>query len=553
MSNFVQKSLELVPGFTLSPKETPPIDAVQPVQLLSGKSINIQSKQLPAASALTNYNTWRYNGSGQYTNVIVNGGQAQVKLDRGSGTGACNGIPYIRMHVKNSDMSTAAQYVPTPLMVQNIQLLTPDGTPIQNHDGSALWTNICQTYDDDSWRNIHKIVDSSVTYEQGVPLEPNSVTIFFIPLVGSILGAADFFLPAVDGDMIMNIYFWPATSTLISGPSCTLDFLSLDVPQEQLDPEELTRQRDMRLTRELCYFYPYERIQRIQQNWNAGGQYPIPLNSIKGDVTFLRFYLRNSPTGSVTKEDLYHYNPIKSFQIQDSAGNPISGAQFIDDRYNRHIQVPDWTLGSLTEDRSVYMFSWAAAKQGTMAFLLNGQKYGAYPFTTNETLILNMAEAGTNEHLFIVYETQAIVSGGTYVLAWSTPDQGTQYTEEIAYNASPATVKAALEALVNFQGTVTVTGSYTAGFDLEMTGTYGNTPLYDQGYQLAVISQTRTTVGGVTGWTTLGVPAAMHAGRTSSGAYGISNGASYTLDIHAYTLSYLKQKRDRSLEVFHSG
>ena len=551
MSDFLQKQAELVPGFTFTPSSTGPEDPFSNIEFLNGKRINVQARQVPVSTALTNYNTWRYSMSGQYSNLLQNGGQGQIKIDRGSGTGKCDGVPYIRLHITNTSSSVPIQYVPTPLLIQNIQLLTPDGTPIQNQDGSALWVNICQAYDRDTWRNIHVITDSSVDYEQGPPLAANFVTVLFVPLIGSMLGASDFFLPAVDGDMIMNIYFWPATTTLISGGNGTLTFCSLDVPMEQLDGEQLTNQRNERLRREVCYLFPYERIMRLVQNWNAGQTYPIPLNGIKGDVVLLRFFLRNSMTGT----DLYHYNPVAQFQIQNSAGNPISGAQYIDDRYNRHIQQTDWNLGSVTENRSIYEFNFSAAKQGWMSFLLNGVKYGAYPFTTNETLQITMPAAGVNEVVTLLQgsDTGFSVTGGGYYLLWSTPIEGTQRTQLIGYNATTAQVKAALEALINFQGTVTVTGDLTAGLVLTFGGNYGNMPLYNEGYQLSAIPALFTTVSGVTGWTDLPVTNSLFVNLTTPGAYGITDGASYVLDIHAYTLSYVKQNSDRSLSVFHSG
>lgn len=554
ISDAVQKQVELVPNFTVAPSSAGPIDPMSSLTFMSGQTINVSSRQVPISSPLTNLNQWRYIASGQYTNVITNGGQVQIKIDRGSGTGKCTGVPWFRLVVTNGN-SGPSQFVPWPLAIQTMQLLTPDGTPIQNMDGSALWSNIIESYSDDSWTMVQQIVGSSPGYEQGNPVEPG-VSIYFIPLPGMLFGASDFFLPCVDGDMMLNVNFWPASTTLTSGSNCSLTLFSLEVPMEQLDSDQLVLQRSKRLSMEMNYIYPYERIQRIVQNWSVNTTYPIPLNGIKGDVTMLRFYFRSSLVG----EDLYHYQPISSFQIQDSAGRQISGAQYIDEKYNRNVQQQNWNLGSASAYRYNYMYVFGANNSGWMSVLLNGVKYGAYPFTTNETLQIITAKAGASETYTLTYSqplgggVTVTPSSGTFELVWHTPIDGSQRTLPIAYNASAAVVQAALDALVNFQGTVTVT-TITNGWQFVMSGPYGNRVLYNDGYQLEVDTtglHSSFTIGG-TAVTDIPLQPSMNLIITQSGVDGITDGGSYILDIHAYTTSKLKQNSNRGLEVFNSG
>lgn len=539
MSDFLAKTEESIAGFTFAPNSTGPIDPITPAQLLNGKTINIQQRQLPVKTTLANNNLWRYNASGQYTNILTNGGQAQVKLDRGSGTGKCNGIPYLRLHVVNSDPAVDAQIVPAPLLIQTVQCLTPDGTPIQNHDGSGLWYSLIETVDSDAWKNLSVVTDSSVTYESGVPIEHASTTILLIPLVGNLL-AMDFFLPSVDGDMLWNFYFWPATTTLLSGPNLTVSFMSLDVPMEQLDPAQLAAQKKYRKSYDITYIIPYERIQRLQQTWTASNVYSIPLNGIKGDVAVGRHYLRNSLVG----RDLFTENRIASFQYQNSSGNPISGAQFIDDIYNRQVQQMEWCLGTASAHHYKYIYVWASSKQGFLSMLLNGVKYGAYPFSTNEQLVVTMDTAGTNEEVTITATNAGTIAGGEMSIAWSTPDGSTQYCVPFGYGASTAQIKAAIENMTNFRGTVNVTGSAQTAYVIEFTGHYGNRPLYDQGYCMQVMSCSFNTGGSI--------QAAM-AKVTTPGVRGITSGSNMIMDMVYYTTSYVKQLTDGSLLVGHSG
>lgn len=126
MSDFEQKTRELLTHVTLSPSSVPPLDPVVTVNLMDGKSIMVGAQQVPVKPVSANYNTWRYNATGQYNNALNQGGLNQVKIDRGSGSGRNIGPPYIRMHVFNNT-GADVEMIPCPLWFQNIQCLTPDG------------------------------------------------------------------------------------------------------------------------------------------------------------------------------------------------------------------------------------------------------------------------------------------------------------------------------------------------------------------------------------------------------------------------------------------
>lgn len=539
MSQFLEQTRRLVPGFTFAPISTGPVDPLETATMMDGSFHTFQKKQIPVKSTLTNYTTTRYNATGSYSAQLTNGGQVQVPIIRASGTGKCNGIPYIRMIVTNTDGALNTQQVPAPLLIQNVQCLTPDGSPIQNHDGSGLWWSIIEVFDTDFWANLQVALNSSVTYELGVPLPFGTSTLLFVPLVGNLF-AMDFFIPAVDGDMIYNVYFWPATSTLISGPNVTLTFLSIDVPMEQLSSDQLAKQIEYRRSREVTYVIPYERIQRLQQTWNASQLYSIPLNAFKGDATLIRFMFRNTLVG----RDLLSENIISSFQFRDSAGNAISGPQFIDDIYNRQIQQADWCLGRASAHHFVYVFVWSAAKTGLLSVLLHGVKYGAFPFTTNETLQVNTAVAGTNEVLSLQYNHPADITQGTFIIAWSTPQGGTQYTAPITFNATALQVQTAIQLLNNFRGTCTVTGNQAANWVITFTGHYATRPMSAAGYQMCVITAAEAASNELEGLRVI---------VTVPGITGIVSGSSQILDLHMYTTSLINTTAKGGIRVFHSG
>lgn len=540
MADFRDKTRELIAGFTFASNDVPPIDPLVTMRLMNGKDITISERQKPVKATLTNSNFTRCPATSDLSFALTNGGVINIPITRGTGTGKCNGVPYVRLAITNADPSLTSLYVPGPLLFQVLQLLTPSGTPIQNHDGVGLFYCIASAYDYDMWSNVSDAINSSVTYETGVPFPANSTTTLLVPLVGNLLGSSDFFLPAVNGDMSLNCTFWPGSSTKLNGPDCEVTFMSLDIPCELLGDEQLAIQKALKKNAEPTFIYPYERTMRRQQTWNINTQYSIPLTAFKGDVVWMRFGLKRGMTG----RDLYSEVQISSFQVQNSAGLAITGNQFIDDVLNRQVQQADWILGSLSEHHFTYLYVWASAKQGLLSMLLNGVKYGAYPFDTFQSLVFNTLGGGTNEVYNLAYNFPATVTQGTFMLQWSTPKGGTCRTIPIAFNTTAADVKAKLEAVLNFHGTVNVTGSANPQWVIEMTGHYGNRPLFSQGYQLTAISAADDAANQAQN---------LRAVVATAGGNGMTDASTLILEIFGYTSGFCKLQSDGSLLVGYSG
>lgn len=88
------------------------------------------------------------------------------------------------------------------------------------------------------------------------------------------------------------------------------------------------------------------------------------------------------------------------------------------------------------------------------------QKTGCYPFTTYERLEFTTTAAGTNE-IQTVSES-GIPTGGNYFIEWVTPTS-LERTTLLAYNATTADIKAAIETLNSFDGTITAANALSAG------------------------------------------------------------------------------------------
>lgn len=76
-----------IPSFTVSPSQQFNSNTFKRVQFLDGSYANIPSVQFPAKNSMKIANLWRYAAQGNYNTVLQTGGQINIKIDRGSGSG----------------------------------------------------------------------------------------------------------------------------------------------------------------------------------------------------------------------------------------------------------------------------------------------------------------------------------------------------------------------------------------------------------------------------------------------------------------------------------
>jgi hypothetical protein len=537
MGDFGQKAKELTPHWIIQPSQVPPLDPLSSVLLGDGHSITVGSQQVPRKPVDANYNTWRYNATGQYNNAFVNGGSNYIKIDRGSGSGRSL-MAYVRMHVFNNT-GAAVTMVPAPFFWTLVQCQTPDGAYIQNHDGSGLWNSIIESYDFDSWRLIAQAINSSNDYSTGFSIPNGATTVLLVPMIGNYQSVCKFPNFCVDGDQSWNFIFATAGATVLGGTAPQLAFFALDVQMEQLTDSQIGEIRRTRKSQDVTYVYPYEKIQRIQQNWAASSRFTIPATGLKGPVNFVRHFFRQGLGGTA----LYRYIPMTDFQWQNSGGNPISGSQPIDDVYNRKIQQNDWFLGDATTYRSKYAFVWSADTTAALSLMLNGIQYGMYPFTTNEQFIVDTAPQGTSEAYTLTVANTA--TAGFVSLMWLTPvpGEGAQVSAQtIPFNATATQVANTIDLIQSFEGVVICTGGPlgTAPVTITLVGSYANTSLFAQGFQMTMGQNTCINAAGALVVASLQLAVA--------GVNGMTNNDSLFLDLQAYTPAYLKLKANGQMD-----
>lgn len=551
MSDFYGKVATLVPTVSIKPSDTGPANPTKVVQTVGGQTLNLPTRQVPVKNPYRNNNLWRYPASGQYTGLLSTGGQVQIPIIRSSGSGRVKDT-WLRLVVTN-DNGSANNYVPVPLWINNIVIQNPSGSTIQTIDGTALWLSICGSFDQDSWVTMIDDLLSSDDYEKGDPLAANTQYVFYVPLVQDMFAATEWLQPFVDGDMQVYVTFRPQADIQFDPANgySKLTAISIDMQMEQLPPSVLSATKAMFASERHDFIAPFLRWQRFQNIFGPAQQYSFNLSGIKGDVVGAQFVIRDNVTAS--PGDLFHYMRIDSFQYTNSEGIGISGQQFIDDVFNRKVYTPRILLGTMGRNRRVYNYIFAEPDHSLLSLWRNGYKAGAYPFSTNENLVINTMAQGQNEIWTVSFQrsgapqNQGVPTVGNFQLIFYSPDDGLSLTGQLAYNASALTVKAAIEAMPAFNGVATVTSVTTGGgaygYTIQLSGNYGYRPLAYEGFWFGAMSQLYDAAGAYISLATY---------VSQFGVLGMGPSATKYLDVYCYTSTVVSMLQNGQVVSYQS-
>lgn len=517
-------------------KIAPPISKVASVETLRGQQLYIPEHQVP----LTNpngivTNTWYFNADGNYQTALQNPGIQNIKISRGQGSGKTSGKVWVRMNITNTSGSLV-QTNPVPFWFSNIQFQTPGGDVVQTRYAIDLWLSIIACTPEEEWQSISDLILASNSYESGKAIQPGSTIDVWMPLYGNPYSCGEIATRELEGDSMCYLTFNPPSQFIEAGPTNALviNAMSLVFEMQQLD-QSLIRALDMEYESfPHSSIYPWVRIQEFTQTFTANTQYTFQLSGISGDVSFLMFFLRETTSAW----DPYHGQPITDFQIQNQEGVAISGSAFIDEEYNRWGQLTRWFLGTWMQDRRYYGWNFSAVDSAPVEFLSTGRKNGAFGFTTNEQLIIDTAPAGANEVVTFGTTGGGTPGAGSFVYFTWINEYGLA-SNSVSFDIdnatfTPATIKAIIEEMPNFEGEVTVSAAVVAPWTFTVTfiGNYGNRPIRGVGCSLTLNGIANCAVAPLAqtiGWPLL----------TTPGVRGITSGGTYTLTVLAYTSSIL--------------
>jgi hypothetical protein len=511
-SAFLEKARNNSPGFVINVPEADRFRSKTLVSTLNNRRLLLPSDQVPTTSYKAS-NWWRYQSNSATSTLLSGGGPAIIKIDRGSGTGAAVSC-YLRLVINNST-GAAAQLLPVPLLINNLSFQNGSGTVLQIIDGISWWLALMNSFDLDSWVRGTRSVMSDGVYDLGIPLANGETRELICEIPSCLFSASGFHINTVDSDMQLYVTFQPSTVGLISGSAPTLQTLTFDVKMTQETPQQLSQ--ELTISRKMMhnYIYPYWRTQTWVQTLNASSNYNLQLTAIKGPVVGCFFQILNSTNG----RDLLAPQMIQDFQFLDSGGQPISGNQVITAVQNRYINQVNYFPGQASYYHAHFAYVFGDQEHALLDLWSGGKVEGFYQFTTSETLSIDTGAAGVSE--VVTVTPSATPASGTFIISWVTESNNAEFTAPLAYNATAATIKAAIEALNNFDGTITVSGPLTAAATFTFGGNYANKPMSSQGRNFTFI-----TAASPAGGTPL---VSFSPAVTTVGSYGITNGNTYTI------------------------
>lgn len=498
------------------------------VKSIGGHSLNLKSSQLPSTNIYRNANLWRYPASGDLSTMISGGGQANIPITRGSGSGHVSEV-FLRFEITNGT-GADCRLVDMCHLIDNVEFQTPNGQQIQQLNSDELWLNLVRFYDDEQWKKIAKMINSNRRYGKGEVQATGTIKTYYLPLIGNWMQNCGFFIPGIGGDLHCLVQFKPSSATVVSGSAPTLTALSLEVRMEQLPNVSRVQKMKTYLSMPHHFVIAYPKRQAFTQALTAATTYELNLSAIRGDVMWLDFFVRATESGDSFRK----FAPISSFSIVNNEGDEISGQQDITSDFNRMILQSEYFPSSYSYDNFVYSYVFGADDHGPMSFLYHGERHGSYPFTTHERLVFRTAAAGTSEVQTATLTTGlTAVDGGSWQIEWVTP-YGSEYTAPFAYNTSAANIKAAIEALTTFDGTISVSGTLTAvatPVNFTFSGNYAYMPMAARGYKL-IVHDLGINDGGVYGGAAMTV--------STPGVEGFNSTGSHTITVIAWTSALLK-------------
>jgi len=517
----------------------PPLSNNVTASTLRGQKLNLPAHQIPMVNPndiINNY--WNFPANGNFNTALQDGGVQQITIARGQGSGKTTGKVWIHLNVTNTDSSDIT-IAPAPFLFSNIVLQTPSGDIINTWDPLGLWLSLIGTTSFEEWQTMSDLVYSSNDYQTGDPIHAGASVDIWLPLVGNVFSVGEVATRVIEGDTQLYLTFAQPSVSVIRGATDKLQINSLAAvfEMQQLDASLIKLIDDEYDAFSHSFLYPFMRVMNFTQTWNSNSQYTLQLSGITGNINQVLFALRTSNAGQAA----YHGAPIDSFQIQNQEGISLTGAQFVDEEQNRWAQLPKWYLGTWSQDRRFYGWSFASKDSSPVEFLLAGRSNGSYGFGGREQLVINTAPTATNEVLTLRTANSAATSADCYgTLVWTTPEGGTSYSAPINLDTiSNAALKSAIEALPNFEGTVTIgdgpigtSGSVTVTFG----GNYAGRPMFSAGFYLEIIGVAVTAGPIYTNMVTI---------ETTPGVRGITNGGTYTLTIVAFSSSIMSVSSER--------
>ena len=355
-----------------------------------------------------------------------------------------------------------------------------------------------------------------------------STKTFYLPLVNSSIFSADLDWSQLD-DIILE-FTVASGSPVVSGSgtltcSCSIVYESHDQHPSQKDAKHSFGSEVVHANSYLdCV-----RIDRFAASLASGNQYLLPTDSVVGSSPFVLVYTAPAGTNENTKwwssQDYLGKSGLVNFLSPN--GDGILGNSHIRVDVLREETLTKNMKNSLLQDKNGYLIlpftdNWSGASAGI--------HQGCYQFTQQKNNIMLMpANSKTNQVMTLNVTNAAVLTSGNFRFRI-----GNEFSAPLAFNATVADVKAAIEALKFCSSnniTVTLSAALSAASAPTLTINSPNITLQDGEVSIDSFAFTGSAV-----------PTSITISTTTQPVFG----ATGTVDITAYVFVYKTVYQNKS-------
>ncbi len=301
----------------------------------SGKYVVLQANQ--SEMCLESVYDQKYSADSFPGSVISTGGSIQVKINPKQ-------LSFVRectlaLTISNPDPTNTVTFCSAYQLIDHIDVNMNNGALIETLYGDNLFIeNVFRPSQAAAALNSVNNLNSSYAGTTAVPVS-SSVT-YLIPLSSIHFAKLDMYMPAISGDIYLQIYLRPASTTVEAGTSTTYTLTSCQVWCRCTDLT--TEEKKVLAKKYASQTHTFRFVRTVRQKgvsmaYAAGAQtVNITLDMVKGLCCWVFGLLRASPTTGTALRTIA--SAIDTYHIKNSGGGSLFGGNAVPFQYmNKNI------------------------------------------------------------------------------------------------------------------------------------------------------------------------------------------------------------------------
>lgn len=432
------------------------LPSITPVSVSEGG----HRKTVPVKDSVTRFETLSTNifrPSSSFDTMLVNQSPVDVNIKMSTISGKIYDM--IILFIVNNNTGADVELTPLPGWFQRIEFIM--GTnPVQQFFPEDLF-NYLWLMELNEWTRISDLfgMDDQYLPRRDV-LSNGDQKIYLLTIPGNFFKETGLVGGGLNQDLLLRLYMGGTSETVVSGlPPQVNDVRVQFITNQILESNKIAAINTMRIGNYCTRYYWPVRQQYTRQNVGPNTRIDEQLSSFNGLFNLIQFCITvANPVGL----DRYTQYPVKLFDVLDENGQSIWGQAA--GQFSEESQWWDgFVANPLSEfDDTHYVYKWIAST-AVKQDLVNGTSNGSYYFNGRARLMIDTGDLRVAKVITITEATAFVAASGQFRILYSSNLSGQlEVTPWLAFNATAAAIKAAIELLptfAKFQQTVTVSNS----------------------------------------------------------------------------------------------